>query len=90
MQQTVDGVFLVAGWSNSFDKNGYGLYLVKIDANGKKIWEKTRTSEKFDPDFAIVPYEKGYIVTGWWAERLANNQSHNDELEVFLADFWWE
>ncbi len=89
VQQTNDGGFLVTGWSNSFGQGELCLYLVRTNANGKKLWEKNWSNDKFDRDFSIVPNrDKGYIVTGWWDERLDTTQERNNELEVYMVLCW--
>ncbi|WP_347487619.1 hypothetical protein ABDB91_10545 [Desulfoscipio sp. XC116] len=86
-----DGGFLLAGWSNSFGKGELGLYLVKTDAQGNKLWEKIWTNGKLDPEFSItLNQEKGFIVTGWWAERLSRQQDHNDEVDAYVVGVGYE
>jgi len=86
VQQANDGGFLATGWSNSFGSGELCLYLVKTDASGKKLWEKTWANDKLDQGFSIVPnQDKGYIVTGWWEERLGTTQERNDGLEVYMV-----
>ncbi len=41
VQQTADGGFIVAGENSSFDGNK--VYLIKTDASGERLWEKTCT-----------------------------------------------
>jgi hypothetical protein len=40
VQQTKDGGYIVAGWTNSFG-NGYQVYLVKTNASGDTLWTRT-------------------------------------------------
>gem|GEM_PF-3563004 len=58
MEETGDGGCFVAGSSNSFNTEGdYDVYLVKLNASGEKIWEKTYGGN--DNDAAQVVLEAG-------------------------------
>ncbi|KAF1086569.1 hypothetical protein SPSYN_00288 [Sporotomaculum syntrophicum] len=86
VQQTSDGGFLVAGWSNSVVNRELCLYLVKTDANGKKLWEKTWHNGNLNREFSIMPnQDKGYIVTGWRDEQLGITQKRNDGIDVYMV-----
>ena len=62
---TKDGGYIVAGYTSSFG-NGGDVYLIKIDKNGNKIWQKTYGGSDLDEADAITPTEDGgYIVAGW-------------------------
>ena len=41
-----DGTFIVSGYSKSFGNGTKDLYLLKIDKDGNKIWEKTEAGNK--------------------------------------------
>lgn len=40
MVATHDGNYLITGFSQSFGPGDYDVYLIKVDGNGDKIWEK--------------------------------------------------
>ncbi len=40
-QQTVDGGYILVGWTKSKGSGGADIWLVKTNANGVKQWEKT-------------------------------------------------
>jgi len=62
---TKDGGFIVAGDTKSFGNGGYDVYLIKIDKNGNKIWQKTFGGSYFDKAYAITPTKDGgFIVAG--------------------------
>lgn len=47
-QQTSDGGFIVVGMTKSFGAGEWDAYIVKLDVNGKKLWEKTFGGNKDD------------------------------------------
>ncbi len=67
MQQTLDGGFVIAGYTYSFDSDSYDMFLVKTDSDGNQEWTKTyggagtdkgySVQKTFDPD--------GFIITGY-------------------------
>jgi hypothetical protein len=66
IQQTKDGGYIVAGWTRSFGKGDYDVYIIKLDENGDKVWEKTYGKSKDDGANSIQQTtEGGYIVAGW-------------------------
>ena len=62
IQQTTDGGYIVAGWSDSF----FGLWVLKLDANGNIQWQKTYEGGLSGyPDLTIQQTsDGGYIVAG--------------------------
>ena len=62
---TKDGGFIVAGGTHSFGNGAIDVYLIKIDKNGNKIWQKTFGGSKDDEADAITPTKDGgFIVAG--------------------------
>jgi hypothetical protein len=41
IQNTSDGGYILAGYSNSFNAGDYDMYLIKTDVNGNVMWETT-------------------------------------------------
>ena len=86
VQQTGDGGYMVAGWSDSFGTGGFAFYLVKTDATGKKLGAQTLEGDRFDEKFSVRGTDDGgYIIAGFWADRLRNMQFHNDDVQVYAA-----
>lgn len=60
-----DGSFLIAGASASFGAGYSDVYLLKVDADGTKLWEKTFGGSKDDRAYSIFATRDGsYILTG--------------------------
>ncbi|MEA3455091.1 MAG: hypothetical protein U9R26_01160 [Campylobacterota bacterium] len=63
--QSPDGGYVIVGRSESFSRrNGFELYLLKIDSNGKLIWERTYGDESDDAGHDIIATEDGYLIVG--------------------------
>ena len=65
IQQTTDGGYIVAGWTESFG-SGEDVYILKLDSNGEVEWQKTFGGEDYDEANSIQQTKDGgYIVAGW-------------------------
>ncbi|WP_296824709.1 hypothetical protein [Sulfurovum sp.] len=62
---SADGGFVIVGRSESFTRrNGFDLYLFKIDSKGKLLWERTYGGEADDVGYDILALDDGYLIVG--------------------------
>ena len=65
-QQTSDGGYVVAGYTNSYGAGGYNVWLVKTNASGDTVWTRTYGGSLDDVGLSVQQTsDGGYIVTGW-------------------------
>lgn len=92
--QTVDGGYLVAGYSDSNtsglksenSRGGYDFWVVKLDVNGTIQWEKTIGGNDEDKLNAITQCsDSGYILTG---SSKSNISGEKTEISNGSADGW--
>lgn len=65
VEQTVDGGFIIAGWTRSFGAGGSDMYLIKVDAAGNLVWEKTYGGTDDETGWSTVQTaDGGYVIAG--------------------------
>ena len=65
-QSTDDGGYIIVGVTRSFSSGGRDIWLVKIDANGKKQWDTCFGGEEDEEGYSVQQTaDGGYILTGW-------------------------
>jgi len=65
VQQTSDGGYIVAGWTQSPSAGGWDFYLVKTDAGGHKRWSRTYGGSRMDVAYSVQQTtDGGYIIAG--------------------------
>ena len=65
-QLTPDGGYILVGYTKSFGTGGKDIWLVKTDAEGNKVWDKTLGAPGDDHGSSVWPTaDGGYIVLGY-------------------------
>ena len=90
IHQTIEGGYIVAGWSLSNDGNVTGnngssdCWIVKLDASGNIISQKSLGGSNVDAAYSIhQTTDGGYIVAGWSDSNDGDVTVNNGN-----ADFW--
>ncbi|MEO0251418.1 MAG: hypothetical protein ABIM44_04155 [candidate division WOR-3 bacterium] len=61
-----EGGYLVAGYTESYRAGGRDVYLLKIDENGNKVWEKTYGGSDWEEAYSICSASGGgYVIAGY-------------------------
>ena len=96
IQLTSDGGYLLGGDSSSSatgDKTSSGFggadyWLIKIDADGNKLWEKAYGGDAYDYLAAIQPSSDGGYLLGGGSRSGVNGTKISANLGGGVADYW--
>jgi len=64
VQQTTEGGYVIAGWTDSFGSVGH-VYLLKADANGDTLWTRIYGGSDLERAYSVQQTgDGGYVVAG--------------------------
>lgn len=68
VRQTMDGGYVVIGWTTSMTEEPADIYLVKLDTNGNTVWTRTYGGNDEDKGYCVQPTLDGGLILAGYTE----------------------
>jgi TolB-like protein len=65
IQEMSEGGYIVGGSTSSYGAGGYDFWLVRIDADGNHLWNRTYGGANDDCAYCVKETSDGFVVAGW-------------------------
>ena len=66
VQQTADGGYIIAGYTDSYGAGNYDVNLIKTNGAGDSLWMRTFGGSSIDQAFSVQQTpDEGYIIAGY-------------------------
>jgi len=87
---TKDGGYLVVGTTESDHRNAKDVYVVKVNENGTRAWQKHYGSTEDEEGLDVVEVENGYVIAGYTKDT----KSYKSDVYLLKIDrignIFWE
>jgi hypothetical protein len=65
VQETIDGGYVIAGWTSSFGAGGSDFWLLKTDSSGYLQWNRTYGDTYDEEAYSVgMTSDQGYVIAG--------------------------
>ncbi len=86
---TKDGGYILGGKTNSYGFGGVDLFMIKVDANGDSLWQKTfgTTGDDYS-ETVISTLDSGYVMVGGTADSYGSYDAYMIKTDSLGNKLW--